>query len=253
MKFRIDFGRVFPGLLLLISGLLLIVVLMLVALVAFLFSFLAGSEEALGIALELMLVPVVLIAAGVIAILTGVSWRGKGGAGRFSGIARARAARDRIRLSGRVGEIVGIVFSVIVFLFLYENQLRGVAFFASTFGSTAQFFFYAPLFIGMALSLARALHGRRNAIKPFDALNALFVAVAAFWLLSVFPFDFTRFGDMFPVSIQVLFGWITNGVGRALFTLAGIASVLKFFYTVILYLAVRGKLLIIKGETPRQS
>ena len=243
MKFRIDFGRVFPGLILLFSGLLLLVVLILIVVVAFLFSFLAGSGTVLGIALELMLVPVVLIAAGIITILTGVSWWGKGGEDWFSGIAKARAMKDRMRLSERVGEVIGVVISIIIFLFLYENQLRGVAFFASKFGGNAQFFFYAPLFTGMALSLTKAVYGRRNGIRPLDSLNSLFLAVAAFWLLSVFPFDFTHLGDMFPTSIQFLFQWLTNNIGRALIILAGVASLTNCVYTALLYFSVRGQLL----------
>jgi len=242
LKFRIDFGRILPGLIMLITGLFLLAVLVIVAIVAFLFSFLPGWGAAAGEVLEIMLVPVLLIAAGVIIILTGVSWWGKGGEGWLSGIGRARALRDSVDLSSTVGEIIGVAVSAVVFLFLYENQLRGVAFFTSNFGDLAQFFFYAPMFVGMALSLARAIYGHRNAIRPFDAFNALFIAVAAFWLLSVFPFDFTHFRDMFPKSIQFLFGWLNNDIGRVLFAIVGIASLINFVYTSFLYSAVRGQL-----------
>ena len=242
MKVRIDFGHVLPGLLLVAAGLILLAVLLLVAVLAFFFSFLAGAGEIVTLALELMLVSAVLIAAGVVTVVSGVSWWAPGGEGWFSGWAARRAQQDRMRISARAGEIIGVILGIIIFLFLYENQLRGVGFFLPSFGSVAQFYFYAPLFTGMVLSLARAAYGRRNAVRPFDCLNALFLAVAAFWLISTFPFDFARFGEMFPSSIQYAFGWLNNEIGRILLALAGIASLINLIYTLFLYSAVRGQL-----------
>ena len=150
--------------------------------------------------------------------------------------------KDTPRLAKRAGELFGVDISIVVFLFLYENQLRGAAFFTSAFGSLAQFFFYAPLFTGMALSFGRAVYGGRNAIRPFDCLNMLFLAVSAFWLLSVFPFDFSQFGGMFPSAIQFAFAWLSNDIGRVLFALAGVVSLAEMVYTAVLYSAVRGQL-----------
>ena len=242
MKVKIDFGRVLPGLLLVVAGLVLIVIFLIVAVVGYLFSFVSGFGGAATTAVELMLLPALLIAVGVITVLTGVSWWEREGDSWFSGWAGRRAMKDRLRISERTGELFGVVISIVVFLFLYENQLRGAAFFTSSFDSTAQFFFYGPLFTGMALSFARAIHGRRNAIRPFDCLNMLFLAVAAFWLLSSFPFDFSRFGELFPSGVQFVFGWLSNDIGRALFILAGVASLINVGYTAVLYTAVRGDL-----------
>ncbi|MDG7007736.1 MAG: hypothetical protein JRN06_05790 [Nitrososphaerota archaeon] len=242
MKVKIDFGRILPGLLLVALGLVLIAIFLIVAIVTFLFSFIPGLGGAAMAALELMLLPALLIAVGVVMVLTGISWWGKAGDSWFSGWAGRRAMKDRLRVSERTGELFGVVIAVIVFLFIYENQLRGAAFFAPSFGSLAQFFFYAPLFTGMILSFGRAVYGRRNAIRPFDSLNMLFLAVSAFWLLSVFPFDFSRFGEMFPSAIQFVFGWLNNAIGRVLFALAGVASLVNMVYTAVLYSAVRGQL-----------
>ena len=180
MRYRIDFGRIFPGLVLFLVGLALLCLLALGVVILYFFSFLAGAAGATAFILELMIVPALMIAVGVITIITGVSWWGKGGVGWMAGIAKARARADRLRLSARVGEVIGVLITAVIFLFVYENQLRGVAFFTSGFGLTAQFLFYAPLFTGMALSLARAFYGRRNGVRPFDSLNSLFLAIAAF-------------------------------------------------------------------------
>ena len=242
MKIRIDFGRVLPGILLLVTALILIVVLLLVAIVAFLFSFVVGVGGIVGLALELMLVPALLIVAGIITVVAGVSWWAPGGEGWSYGWAARRASKDRMRVGDRVGEIIALVLGVIIFLFFYENQLRGAAFFASSFGSLAQFYFYGPLVTGMVLSFARAAYGRRNAIRPFDVLNSLFLSAASFWLFSAFPFNFARFGEMFPSSIQFLFGWLNNDIGHILLFLGGLVSLVSAVYTLFLYSAVRGQL-----------
>lgn len=241
MKVKIDFGRILPGLLLAVAGLVILVILLLVAVVAFLFSFITGFGTVVSAAVALLLVPAVLIAAGVITVLTGVAWWGPGG-GWSSGWAARRATKDLMRIGERVGEIVGAVIAIIIFLFLYANQLRGAAFFAPSFGSTAEFYFYGPLAFGIVLSLARAMYGHRNAIRPFDCLNALFTAVAAYWLLASFPFDFTQFGGMFPPQIQFLFGWLNDDIGRILFVLGVAASLVNLVYTAVLYSSVRGQL-----------
>ena len=241
MKVRIDFGRVLPGILLAVAGLVLVAILLIVAVIAFLFSFL-GLGGVATVALELLLIPAVFIAAGVITVLTGVSWWSKEGEGWFSGWAGRRALKDRMRISERTGEVFGVAISLVIFLFLYENQTHGAAFFTSSFGSTAEFFFYGPLFVGVVLSLARAMYGHRNAIRPFDSLGALFLAAASFWLLSAFPFDFSRFGELFPSSIQFIFGWLSDDIGRILFTLAGVAALANSVYTAFLYSSVRGHL-----------
>ena len=242
MKVRVDFGRILPGLLLAVAGLIILAILLVVAVLAFLFSFISGFGGVVAAALTLMLIPAVLIAAGVITVLTGVSWWGSGGGGWSSGWAARRAMKDKMRVGERVGEVVGAVIAMIIFLFLYENQLRGVAFFTSSFGGTAEFFFYGPLAVGVVLSLARAMYGRRNAIRPLDCLSALFLAVASYWLLTSFPFDFTKFGEMFPSQIQFLFGWLTNDIGRILLALGVAISTINMVYTAVLYSAVRGEL-----------
>jgi hypothetical protein len=242
MKVRVDLGRVVPGLIFFLAGLLILFLLAIIAAVAFLFSFNPTAEWVLQGVLELTLIPALFIAAGVVTILTGVRWWGKGGTGWLSGVAEARARVDQMTIGQRAGELVGVGISLIIVLFLYANQLRGAAFFKPDFGATAQFYFYAPPIAGMALSFARAVYGRRNPIRPLDCVLAAFTAVAAFWLLSAFPFDFSLFGEMFPPSIQFLFWWVGDWAGRTVLFLVGVASGLNFIYTAVLYAAVRSRL-----------
>jgi hypothetical protein len=242
MPTRIDLGRVIPGVVLILVALAVFAVLLGVAVLAFLFFFVPGSGDILRAALGLLVVPLVIFVAGVLAVATGVSWWRPGGRGWFSGVARARAAEDRMHLGQRIGELVGVGISLLIISFLYANQARGVAFFAPSFGPSAEFYFYGPAITGMVLSVARAVLGRRNALRPLDAVQALFFAAASFWLFSVFPFDFTHLADLFPSSIAFMFAWIPNWLGRALFLFAGLASLLNCAYTIAMFARVRARL-----------
>jgi hypothetical protein len=181
--------------------------------------------------------------SGGIIMFSGVSgWGSLGAHGWSSGLVARRARKDRLRASERVGEVIGVVVSVFFFLFLYENFLRGVPFFTSAFGPSEQLLFFGPLLSGVLISLLRAIHGRRNALRPLDVLQAIFWAVAAFWLLSVFPFDFTHFPEMFPASIRFAISWVSNDLYAFLLLLAGIGSIANAAYTAVLYSLVRGSL-----------
>jgi len=240
---RVDFGRVVPGIVLIVGALVSIAILGVVATVSYLFSFISFWNGVLQVSLMLMPIPALILALGVVVTVTGVSWWGGWWGSSWASV---RAAQDRLRISQRVGELIGVGVTLIVFSFLYGNQLRGAAFFTSQFGFEAQFLFYAPLFTGIVLSLGRAFYGRKNAVRPLDSVNALFLAFAAFWLLSLFPFDFTQFGSLFPAGVQGAFFWLNNDIGRALFLIAGVCSVINFLYTAVLYVAVRSELIAAK-------
>ena len=63
----------------------------------------------------------------------------------------------------------------------------------------------------------------------------------SFWLLSTFPFDFAHFANMFPSSDQPPVRVVSNDIGRFLFFLGGVGSVINFTYTAVPYSAVIGQ------------
>jgi hypothetical protein len=253
LRIKIDLGRIFPGILVLLIGVLLFFVWVVLALVSFFFFFLPGLQGIFYIALNLLVASLVIMAAGILVILSGTSgWMSGGsqggvsgeGEGWFSGVVGRRLSKDRLRLSERAGEIIGVIFSLWIGLFLYENQLRGVPFFTPSFGQFEQFLFYGPLVVGAFISFIRAAYGRRNALRPLDVMQGVFWGVSAIWLLYVFPFDFGHFPDMFPSAIRFALTWVSDDVYRLLLAIAGIAGFASALYDSVLYSAVRSRMVV---------
>jgi hypothetical protein len=147
--------------------------------------------------------------------------------------------RDRLNFPERAGECVGVTVMAFLLLFFVENQMQQTGFFTSKFGPTEMVLFYGSALFGIAEGLARALIGRRNPVRPFEAIGALLWALASYWFLQVFPFDFAHFPDLLPGALRFLFWWLTNDVARLILFIGVIAGILQAIYTTWLFVTVR--------------
>jgi hypothetical protein len=138
-----------------------------------------------------------------------------------------------------VGEIFGIIVVALMVFFFLENQRRMTGFFTSDFGQTESVLFYGSALFGVVTGCARALIGRRNMVRPLEVIGALLWAMASYWLLRTFPFDFAHLPDLLPEAVRFLLWWLTNDVARLLLLIGIIAGVLQAVYTTWLFLAVR--------------
>jgi hypothetical protein len=155
------------------------------------------------------------------------------------GRAEKEAQRDRMKLSERGGELVGVAAIVLVALFFYAHQLWSTGFFTSSFGATEAFFLYSSILVGTAGPLARFVTGRRNISRPPElAASALWIAGSA-WLLFVFPFNFAHLADVVPEFLRFLVSWITNDIAWVLFLLGTLGGIVFAPVNVVLYLRVR--------------
>jgi hypothetical protein len=152
---------------------------------------------------------------------------------------RRALRKDRLNFPERVGECIGVAFIVLMLLFFLENQVQETGFFTSKFGSTESFLFYGSALFGVVEDSARALIGRRNPVRPLEVIGALFWALASYWFLQVFPFDFAHFPDLLPDAIKFLFWWLTNYVARLILLIGVVAGLLEAIYTTWLYVTVR--------------
>ncbi len=241
MVIKVDFGRVFPGLIVLFVGLGLFVLWLILAIVSFFLFFIPGLQGVFAIVLNILLASVVLMGTGALVILTAVSgWGGR--EGWFGRIASKQAFRDQMRASERAGALVGLIFSLFVLLFFFENQVRGTGFFTSNFRLPEQILFYGTALFGAGVRIARALYGRRNTVRPLKALQGAVLTTSYFWFLAVFPFDFAHFPDLLPGLVQPAFFWLTNQVGALLLALGGIGGLGSLVYNSVLYSAVRSRM-----------
>lgn len=243
MPVRIDVGRLFPGLVVLLIGVALFVLWLILVFVSFFAFFVPELRGIFYLGLDILVASIVLMLSGGLLMLFGVSgWRRADQSGWWSGghVTR-RVEKDRMTAGDRGGEVFGVFVSLLLLLFFAENQAQDTGFFTSSFGPVEAALFYGTWAVGAAVSLARAVYGRRNAIRPFDAFDGALLAITAFWLLSVFPFDFSHFPDLIPSQVRFLFSWISNPIGAVFLVLGGIGGLASMFYNAVMYVVVRSR------------
>ncbi len=245
MTVKVDFGRILPGLVVFLAGAVLLVLWVLLAFFSFFLYFIPELHGGFYFALDVLVASLVLMGSGVLIMITGASgWRETAvESSRLDGLVERRAEKDRMRIGERLGEVVGVFVSLLILLFFVENQARGTGFFTPAFKLPEQVLFYGPAAFGMLVGLARAVYGRRNAIRPLEIVQAAFLLTAAFWLYSVFPFNFAHFTDLLPGAVRPALFWTTDGVASIVLLLAGIGSLANLVYTSVLYATVRAQLL----------
>jgi hypothetical protein len=231
MTIRIDFGRLFPGLVILIVGVLLFVLWLLLVFVSFFAFFVPGLGGIFYVALDILVSSLVLMGVGALLMLAGVSgwWHQPT---RWGWQTQVRD-KDRMTPGQRGGEVFGVFISFLVLLFFVENQLKGTGFFTSRFGPIEQALFYGSWVAGALVSLARAAVGRRNAVRPYDALYGALLVVTALTLLRVFPFDFSHFPDLLPKAIRPAFFWLTNPIGAIGLVLMAVGGFVNMVYNAV--------------------
>lgn len=150
--------------------------------------------------------------------------------------------RDALSIAQRVPElVVALAMLGLLAFFLYHQQTES-GFFTEKFGTVEMFWLYGPIIAGIIAPLMRALTGNRNPARPFEILTSLFLAVGSFWLLTVFPFDFSRLNATLPTGLQFALAWITDGVGKVLLLLQVIIGPISALLVGAKYLAARHRL-----------
>lgn len=252
MTLRIDLGRVFPGAIVLLVGVALFVFWLLLVFISFFAFFAPPLRDIFYVALYILVASIVLMASGGLLVLAGFSgWRRTGWGGTLPGSSMSgRWDEDRLSPGQRAGEVFGVFISFLVLLFFVENQLQQTGFFTSRFGSTEQALFYGTWALGAAVSVGRAVYGRRNAVRPFDALYGMLLMITAVELLMVFPFDFGHLPDLLPSSLRFAFAWVSNPIAAVAFVLAALGGLASMVYNAVVFAVVRSGLQ--RGGTPRK-
>lgn len=160
----------------------------------------------------------------------------------FARHAEAEAKKDRLSLSDRAGNVVGILIMLVLLWFFIAHQMSSTGFFTSKFGQTETFLFYAPPLLFIIQSAAKAAVGRKNVLRPLDAAGMMLSFVALVWVFAVFPFDFSHLADVLPGFLRFLLQWISNDIVRVVMAIGIVASPVVAIYTVALYVFVRREL-----------
>jgi len=123
--------------------------------------------------------------------------------------------------------------------FFAYHQFTNTGFFTAKFGSLEMLCLYGPILVSFAAPIARAMSGRQNPGRPFDAATNLSLAAGSLWLWIVFPFNFAHLGDVFPNALRFATSWITNDIGKLLLLLQAIIGPITALLTILKYLSIR--------------
>jgi hypothetical protein len=149
--------------------------------------------------------------------------------------------KEVLTTAQRLSEPIAVVVMLLLFAFFVYHQTADTGFFTDKFGPAEMFFLYGPMLLSAAAPLVRMVTGRRNPARPLEVVTNAFLAIGAFWLLMVFPFDFTHLADALPGQIQFLLSWVTDDIGRIVLILQIVAGAIIAIATTWKYASVRGR------------
>lgn len=146
---------------------------------------------------------------------------------------------ERLSSTQRWLELLVIPAMLLLFVYLLLHQRRGTGFFTAAFGPLEMFCLYGPIFFALIPPVIRAMTGRRNPARPFDAAMNLFLAAGSLWLVITFPFDFSHLADILPGPARFLLAWMGNGIGRLLLILQAVLGPVTAIPAILKYFSVR--------------
>jgi len=243
LTIRIDLGHLFPGLLVFLIGVGFFLIWVVIAFFSFFLFFIPGLHGIFYFGLDLLAASLVLMAGGILMIIASTSgWTRGGDRYWWEGRSLGLAARDRLTGGQRAGELFALLVSFLILLFFIENQVGNTGFFTSRFGPIEELAFYGSWLVGALVNVAKAAVGRKNAVRPIVAFQSAVQALAAFWLLLVFPFSFAHLTALLPQVVRPAFFWVSDPIGWLAILLVGLASVGTFFYNSVVYFTIRAGL-----------
>ncbi len=145
---------------------------------------------------------------------------------------------ERLTLSERWAGLIVVLVMLLLFAFFAYHQFTNTGFMTSTFGPVEMLALYGPILVSFAAPVVRALKGRRNPARPFDAATNLFLAIGSLWLAIVFPLSFSHLADPIPGAVRFVISWITDDIGRAVLILQVLIGAITAVLTTFQYVAV---------------
>ncbi len=141
--------------------------------------------------------------------------------------------------SQRWGGLAAIVAMLVLFAFFALHQQKQTGFFTDQFGFLEMLALYIPILLAFIPPIARAISGRHNPARPFEAAMNIALGIGSLWLAIVFPFNFAHLADTLPSATRFAFSWINNDIGRFVLIAQVILGVIVAPLTLITYFSIR--------------
>jgi hypothetical protein len=129
--------------------------------------------------------------------------------------------------TARVSEVVATTFfTALVFGFYMANYVLSTGFFTSSFTPLLAGIFYTSVLWTIVNVSFKAVTPRKDIVALVEFIGAIIFTVTAAWFFLVFPLNFAHVADVVPSSLQFLFTWLTNDIGRIIVALVLLAAVI---------------------------
>jgi hypothetical protein len=147
-----------------------------------------------------------------------------------------RTDKEYLTPSQRFGEVISLIIMALIIGYFWRLWSIDAGFFTSAFQPPEQFWFFAPMLLGLAAPTMRLLVGRRNPARPFEMVTDVLMVIGAIWLLRVFPFDFSHLGDALPGNLPALLNWVPNWLGKVGLVLQLVGGVIALIVTTVQFI-----------------
>jgi hypothetical protein len=129
--------------------------------------------------------------------------------------------------AARISQVVATTFfTVLVFGFYMAHYVLSTGFFTGAFTPLLATIFYGSVLWAIVNVSFKAATARKDILALVEFIGAVLFAVTAAWFFVAFPLNFAHVADVFPGSLQFLFTWLTNDIGRILVALVFVASII---------------------------
>jgi hypothetical protein len=129
--------------------------------------------------------------------------------------------------AARVSEVVATTFfTALVFGFYIAHYVMSTGFFTSSFTPLLAAIFYTSVLWTIVNVSFKAVTPRKDIVALAELVGSMLFAVTAAWFFVAFPLNFAHVADVVPGSLQFMFTWLSNSIGRIIVALIFVASII---------------------------
>ena len=152
---------------------------------------------------------------------------------------KKEARTDRLKQGERAGQLIGVVFGVIMVIFLLLHWAQDTGFYTSEFDEIDATVLFAPILFGMVPELFRFMVGRKNLSRPLDVIVSLLFVFSAVYFLNDFQFNMEAFSQPLPGSLRFILDWISEDIAKVLLVIGVIGGGFSVVWNALTYVKVR--------------
>ena len=150
---------------------------------------------------------------------------------------RAKQEADKgVPTSERIFGIIIVTISILLITYFALHQIKTTGFFTKSFGTFEMFFLYGYFIFWIISAGLEGIFKNRFLSRIIDAFGGIvFSGICILFLFVIFPFDFSYFANILPISLRFILRWISNDIAKVILVLIFIFHIVAAIYSPIAY------------------